>query len=90
MAHLQLKGLRKSYGEIETLHGIDLDIEDGEFIVFVGPSPEVGAVTQQTLPPKEKQPPGSFLFPFPYHRSTFPSLHLPLMKERTVRTTATN
>ena len=38
MAHLQLKGLRKSYGEIETLHGIDLDIEDGEFIVFVGPS----------------------------------------------------
>jgi multiple sugar transport system ATP-binding protein len=38
MAHLQLKALRKSYGEIETLHGIDLDIHDGEFIVFVGPS----------------------------------------------------
>ena len=38
MAHLKLKGLRKSYAEVETLHGIDLDIQDGEFIVFVGPS----------------------------------------------------
>ena len=38
MANLQLKGLRKSYGDVETLHGIDLDIPDGEFTVFVGPS----------------------------------------------------
>jgi multiple sugar transport system ATP-binding protein len=38
MAHLKLKGLRKSYGEVETLHGIDLEIQDGEFVVFVGPS----------------------------------------------------
>ena len=38
MAHLKLSGLRKSYGEVETLHGIDLDIKDGEFVVFVGPS----------------------------------------------------
>ena len=38
MAGLQLKGIRKAYGEIETLHGIDLTIEDGEFVVFVGPS----------------------------------------------------
>ena len=38
MAHLQFKGLRKSYGDIQTLHGIDLTIEEGEFIVFVGPS----------------------------------------------------
>ncbi|HWP20870.1 MAG TPA: sn-glycerol-3-phosphate ABC transporter ATP-binding protein UgpC [Burkholderiaceae bacterium] len=38
MANLQLKGLRKSYGDVETLHGIDLEIDDGEFIVFVGPS----------------------------------------------------
>ncbi|URI06808.1 sn-glycerol-3-phosphate ABC transporter ATP-binding protein UgpC [Aquincola tertiaricarbonis] len=38
MANLQLKGLRKSYGDVQTLHGIDLDIPDGEFTVFVGPS----------------------------------------------------
>src|SRR5512139_204282 len=38
MAQLKLIGLRKSYGEVETLHGIDLEIENGEFIVFVGPS----------------------------------------------------
>ncbi len=38
MAHLKLKALRKAYGEVEILHGIDLDIHDGEFMVFVGPS----------------------------------------------------
>ncbi|MBX3619175.1 MAG: sn-glycerol-3-phosphate ABC transporter ATP-binding protein UgpC [Rhizobacter sp.] len=38
MAQLKLIGLRKSYGDIETLHGIDLEINDGEFVVFVGPS----------------------------------------------------
>ncbi len=38
MANLQLKALRKAFGEAEILHGIDLDIQDGEFIVFVGPS----------------------------------------------------
>ncbi|AKJ29708.1 ABC transporter ATP-binding protein [Caldimonas brevitalea] len=38
MANLQLKDLRKSYGDVQTLHGIDLEIRDGEFIVFVGPS----------------------------------------------------
>ncbi|MFZ1614704.1 MAG: ATP-binding cassette domain-containing protein, partial [Holophaga sp.] len=38
MANLQFKALRKSFGESEILHGIDLEIQDGEFIVFVGPS----------------------------------------------------
>ncbi len=38
MAKVQLKDLRKHYGKVEVLHGIDLDIEDGEFIVLVGPS----------------------------------------------------
>ncbi len=38
MAHLQLKALRKAFGEVEILHGIDLDIHDGEFMVLVGPS----------------------------------------------------
>ncbi len=38
MANLQFKALRKSFGDLEILHGIDLEIGDGEFIVFVGPS----------------------------------------------------
>ncbi|HJW71828.1 MAG TPA: sn-glycerol-3-phosphate ABC transporter ATP-binding protein UgpC [Geothrix sp.] len=38
MANLQFKALRKSFGDLEILHGIDLEIQDGEFIVFVGPS----------------------------------------------------
>ncbi|MBM1221488.1 sn-glycerol-3-phosphate ABC transporter ATP-binding protein UgpC [Ponticoccus sp. SC2-23] len=38
MADLRLKGLRKSYGSAEVIRGVDIDIEDGEFVVFVGPS----------------------------------------------------
>jgi multiple sugar transport system ATP-binding protein len=38
MAGLQLTGIQKSFGEVKILHGIDLTIADGEFIVFVGPS----------------------------------------------------
>jgi multiple sugar transport system ATP-binding protein len=38
MAQLKLNALRKAYGAVEILHGIDLDIHDGEFMVFVGPS----------------------------------------------------
>ncbi|CCN48682.1 sn-glycerol-3-phosphate import ATP-binding protein ugpC [Vibrio nigripulchritudo MADA3029] len=38
MASVTLKGLSKSYGKQTILHSIDLDIADGEFIVFVGPS----------------------------------------------------
>jgi ABC-type sugar transport system ATPase subunit len=38
MAKLHLKELRKSYGTVDVIKGIDLTIEDGEFCVFVGPS----------------------------------------------------
>ncbi|PZV36638.1 ABC transporter ATP-binding protein [Mesorhizobium kowhaii] len=38
MADLTLRQIRKSYGSVDILHGIDLDIRSGEFIVFVGPS----------------------------------------------------
>lgn len=38
MASVTLKDIRKSYGAIEVIKGVDLDIEQGEFIVFVGPS----------------------------------------------------
>ncbi|MBP2548024.1 alpha-glucoside transport system ATP-binding protein [Neorhizobium galegae] len=38
MAGLVLKDVRKAYGQVKVLHGIDLTIAQGEFIVFVGPS----------------------------------------------------
>ena len=38
MANLKLTGVKKAYGTVEVLHGIDLDIQAGEFVVFVGPS----------------------------------------------------
>ncbi len=38
MAEVQVKSLRKSYGAVEVLHGVDLVIGDGEFVVLVGPS----------------------------------------------------
>jgi multiple sugar transport system ATP-binding protein len=38
MARLAIRELRKSYGKVEALKGIDLDIAEGEFCVFVGPS----------------------------------------------------
>ncbi|PRD44683.1 ABC transporter ATP-binding protein [Phyllobacterium phragmitis] len=38
MTAVRLKDIRKSYGNVKVIHGIDLEIEEGEFIVFVGPS----------------------------------------------------
>ena len=38
MSQLVLKNVRKSYGDIEVIKGVDLDIKQGEFCVFVGPS----------------------------------------------------
>jgi ABC-type sugar transport system ATPase subunit len=38
MAHLELRDVQKSYGSIKIIHGIDLEVKDGEFVVFVGPS----------------------------------------------------
>jgi len=38
MAEVTLKKIVKAYGETEVIHGIDLEIRSGEFVVFVGPS----------------------------------------------------
>ena len=38
MADVRLRRVRKSYGNVEVIKGVDIDIEDGEFVVFVGPS----------------------------------------------------
>ena len=38
MANVLLKALKKSFGDLTIIPGIDLEIRDGEFMVFVGPS----------------------------------------------------
>jgi alpha-glucoside transport system ATP-binding protein len=38
MTGVILKDIRKSYGAVDVIHGIDLEIKHGEFVVFVGPS----------------------------------------------------
>ncbi|WP_247413219.1 ATP-binding cassette domain-containing protein, partial [Bradyrhizobium sp. 23] len=38
MADVRLEGINKAYGTIQILRNVDLIIEHGEFVVFVGPS----------------------------------------------------
>ena len=38
MAGVRLENLTKRFGDVEVIRGIDLEIADGEFVVFVGPS----------------------------------------------------
>ena len=38
MSGVTISGVQKVYGSIKVLHGIDLEIQDGEFVVLVGPS----------------------------------------------------
>ena len=38
MATVTLRNIRKKYGEVEIIKGVDLDVADREFVVFVGPS----------------------------------------------------
>src|SRR5579872_2168999 len=38
MASMQIRELRKSFGPVEVVRGVSIDIADGEFVVLVGPS----------------------------------------------------
>ncbi len=38
MANIEMKAVRKSFGALEVIKGVDLEIRKGEFMVFVGPS----------------------------------------------------
>jgi sn-glycerol 3-phosphate transport system ATP-binding protein len=38
MARVELRAVHKSYGGNAVIHGIDVDVADGEFVVMVGPS----------------------------------------------------
>jgi multiple sugar transport system ATP-binding protein len=38
MAEVTIRALKKAYGAVQVVHGLDLDIADGTFVVLVGPS----------------------------------------------------
>jgi sn-glycerol 3-phosphate transport system ATP-binding protein len=38
MGAISFRGVKKSYGDSQVVHGIDLEVADGEFIVILGPS----------------------------------------------------
>ncbi len=38
MAQVHFRNARKSYGQVAVIHGIDMQVADGEFVVIVGPS----------------------------------------------------
>ena len=38
MGSLKIENVKKSFGKVDVLKGIDLEVGDGEFVVFVGPS----------------------------------------------------
>ncbi|CAD7036902.1 ABC transporter ATP-binding protein [Pseudorhizobium endolithicum] len=38
MSSLTLRNLKKRFGTVDVIRGVDLDVSDGEFVVFVGPS----------------------------------------------------
>ncbi len=38
MARVSLRGVRKNYGVLQIIHGVSIDVADGEFVVIVGPS----------------------------------------------------
>ncbi|HWK67594.1 MAG TPA: sn-glycerol-3-phosphate ABC transporter ATP-binding protein UgpC [Rhizobiaceae bacterium] len=38
MSTVGIRDVRKSYGQLEVIHGVSVDIDDGEFVALVGPS----------------------------------------------------
>ena len=38
MAHVSIRRVEKDFGTVQVIHGIDVEIEDGEFVALVGPS----------------------------------------------------
>ena len=38
MATVSVRAVRKAFGSTEILHGVDVEVEDGQFVILVGPS----------------------------------------------------
>lgn len=58
MSRVELKDLRKSFGGMEVIKGVDLQIEDGEFCVLFGPSGCGESTLLRMIPGLEEQTSG--------------------------------
>ncbi|HEX2553953.1 MAG TPA: ATP-binding cassette domain-containing protein, partial [Microvirga sp.] len=38
MASVEINNVRKAFGSVQIIHGVSVDIADGEFVILVGPS----------------------------------------------------
>ncbi|MFL4995433.1 MAG: ATP-binding cassette domain-containing protein, partial [Microvirga sp.] len=38
MASVEIRSVKKSYGSAQVIHGVSINIQDGEFVILVGPS----------------------------------------------------
>src|SRR5829696_2232546 len=38
MAPVEIRDVRKAYGSVKVIHGVDIEVSDGEFVILVGPS----------------------------------------------------
>src|ERR687893_1748942 len=38
MASVEIRDVRKAFGYVKVIHGVDIEIGDGEFVILVGPS----------------------------------------------------
>ncbi|MDR7379366.1 multiple sugar transport system ATP-binding protein [Rhodoferax ferrireducens] len=62
MANIHISGLHKTYGDTAVLHGIDLHIAEGEFVVLVGPSGCGKSTLLRALAGLERSDGGSIAF----------------------------
>lgn len=62
MTHIQLDNLRKSYGTLEVIKGINLEITSGELMVFVGPSGSGKSTLLRMIAGLESVTDGTLLF----------------------------
>jgi ABC-2 type transport system ATP-binding protein len=55
---IHVRGLKKSYGDVEVLHGIDLDVEHGEIFALLGPNGAGKSTTVEILESHRKRSDG--------------------------------
>jgi ABC-type transporter Mla maintaining outer membrane lipid asymmetry ATPase subunit MlaF len=55
MGQVSLRGVHKRFGSVDVIRGVDLDVIDGEFLVFVGTS-GCGTSTRRRRTPRSTRP----------------------------------
>ncbi len=62
MSELKVRGLRRAFGAVQALDGIDLDVADGEFFCILGPSASGKTTTLRSIAGLEELQAGEILF----------------------------